>query len=83
MKARLGVCALVLLFLAGLWLVASPFLVGYQPPGAAYTAATVNNLWVGGGLAGLSFITLVLYAADALHELTTRGSARDSASADG
>ncbi|WP_327108070.1 hypothetical protein [Nonomuraea glycinis] len=72
MKARLGVCALVLLFLAGLWLVASPFVVGYQPAGAPYTAATVNSLWLGGGLAGLSFITLVLYAADALRELTTR-----------
>lgn len=80
MKTRLGVCALALLFLAGLWLVASPFVVGYQPLGAPYTAATVNNLWVGGGLAGLSFVTLVLYAADALRELTARG--KHAASAD-
>ncbi|WP_049557953.1 SPW repeat domain-containing protein [Nonomuraea sp. SBT364] len=70
MKAKLGVSALVLLFLAGLWLVAAPFVVGYQPSGAAYTDATVNDLWVGGGLAGLSFIALVVYAADALRELT-------------
>ncbi|MFD2356733.1 hypothetical protein ACFSTC_56945 [Nonomuraea ferruginea] len=52
MRAKLGVTALALLFLAGLWLVAAPFVVGYQPRGAALTAATVNDLWIGGALAG-------------------------------
>lgn len=70
MKAKLGVSALVLLFLIGLWLVAAPFAIGYQPAGAAYTDATVNDLWIGGGLAGVSFLALVVYAADALRELT-------------
>ncbi|MFI6534740.1 hypothetical protein ACIBHY_19955 [Nonomuraea sp. NPDC050547] len=73
MKAKLGVSALVLLFLGGLWLVAAPFVVGYQPRGAAYTDATVNDLWLGGILAGLSFAALVAYAADALRELARRG----------
>jgi hypothetical protein len=73
MKSKLGVSALVLLFLAGLWLVAAPFAVGYQPRGAAFADATVNDLWVGGGLAGVSFVALVVYAADALRDLTGRG----------
>lgn len=70
MKAKLGVWALVLLFLGGLWLVAAPFAVGYQPRGAEYADSTINDLWLGGILAGTSFIALVAYAADALRELT-------------
>ncbi|MEW9555968.1 hypothetical protein [Nonomuraea sp. NPDC050783] len=78
MKAKLGVSALVLLFLGGLWLVAAPFAVGYQPRGAEYVDATVNDLWVGGGLAGLAFVALVIYAADALRELARRGKHAES-----
>ncbi|MGN9837661.1 hypothetical protein ACTMTI_06030 [Nonomuraea sp. H19] len=77
MKAKLGVSALVLLFLGGLWLVAAPFAVGYQPRGAAYADATVNDLWVGGSIAVLSFASLVTYAADALRELARRGKHAD------
>ncbi|MDA0638350.1 hypothetical protein OUY22_33510 [Nonomuraea sp. MCN248] len=73
MSARLGVTALALLFVTGLWLVAAPFVVGYQPRGAEFTAATVNDLWVGGALAGGSFLGLAGYAAAALRELTARG----------
>ncbi|MFI6505036.1 hypothetical protein [Nonomuraea typhae] len=73
MKAKAGVAALVLVFLGGLWLVAAPFAVGYQPRGAAYADATVNDMWVGGVLAGLSFAALVAYTADALRELARRG----------
>ncbi|MFB4276102.1 MULTISPECIES: hypothetical protein [unclassified Nonomuraea] len=78
MRAKVGVSALVLLFLGGLWLVAAPFAVGYQPRGGAYVDATVNDLWVGGGLAGLSFVALVIYAADALRELARRGKHADA-----
>ncbi|TYB45892.1 hypothetical protein FXF51_59715 [Nonomuraea sp. PA05] len=78
MKAKLGVGALVVLFLAGLWLVASPFAVGYQPRGEEYLDATVNDLWVGGGIAALSFVALVIYAADALRDLAHRGKHADS-----
>ncbi|MFI6741454.1 hypothetical protein ACIBI9_51790 [Nonomuraea sp. NPDC050451] len=72
MKAKLGVSALVLLFLGGLWLVAAPFAVGYQARGAAYVDATVNDLWLGGSIAAVSFVSLVIYAADALRELAHR-----------
>jgi hypothetical protein len=72
MRSKLGIAALVLLFLGGLWLIAAPFAVGYQPRGAAYTDATVNDLRLGGALAGLSFVTLVVFAADALREIAGR-----------
>ncbi|MFI9593637.1 hypothetical protein [Nonomuraea sp. NPDC052265] len=78
MKAKLGISALVLLFLTGLWLVAAPFAVGYQPRGASYANATVNDLWVGGGLAAVSFVALVIYAADSLRELARRGKHADA-----
>ncbi|WP_043619736.1 hypothetical protein [Nonomuraea candida] len=77
MKAKMGVSALILLFVAGLWLVAAPFAVGYQPRGAEYVDATVNDLWLGGGIAALSFVTLVIYAADALRDLARRGKHAD------
>ncbi|MEV4111386.1 hypothetical protein [Nonomuraea sp. NPDC049695] len=77
MKAKLGVSALVLLFLGGLWLVAAPFAVGYQGRGAPYVDATINDLWLGGALAGISFVSLVIYAADALRELARRGKHSD------
>lgn len=73
MRAKLGVTALVLLFLGGLWLVAAPFVVGYQPRGDEYADATVNDLWIGGGLAAVGFAALVTYAADLLRELAARG----------
>lgn len=73
MSAKLGVTALALLFLAGLWLVAAPFVVGYQPRDAALTPATVNDLWVGGALAGVSFLGLIGYAAALLRELVQHG----------
>ncbi|MGR6913296.1 hypothetical protein ACU635_03465 [[Actinomadura] parvosata] len=78
MKAKLGIGALIVLFLAGLWLVAAPFAVGYQPRGASYVDATVNDLWLGGGIAALSFVALVVYAADALRDLARRGKHADS-----
>lgn len=73
MKAKLGVSALFLLFLTGLWLIAAPFAIGYQPIGAAYVDSTINDMWVGGALAGLSFVALVVYAADALRDVVSRG----------
>ncbi|MFI7615487.1 hypothetical protein E1286_11545 [Nonomuraea terrae] len=77
MRAKVGITALVLLFLGGLWLVAAPFAVGYQPRGDEYADATVNDLWVGGALAALGFVALVIYAADVLRELASRGKHAD------
>ncbi|NRQ37494.1 hypothetical protein HII36_37535 [Nonomuraea sp. NN258] len=77
MKAKLGVSALILLFLGGLWLVAAPFAVGYQARGATYVDATINDLWLGGSLAAVSFVALAFYAGDVLRELAGRGKHAD------
>ncbi|MGV9302522.1 DUF948 domain-containing protein [Nonomuraea sp. NPDC004354] len=73
MKTTLGLGALALLFVGGLWLVAAPFVTGYQPRGAAWTDATVNDVWIGGLLAAGAFLTLAGYAAATLRELARRG----------
>ncbi|MQA94011.1 MAG: hypothetical protein GEV11_04960 [Streptosporangiales bacterium] len=71
--SKLGVTALAVLFLGGLWLIAAPFAVGYQPLGGGWVTATRNDLWVGALVSGISFAGLVVYAADALRELAARG----------
>jgi hypothetical protein len=78
MKAKLGVTALVMLFLGGLWLVTAPFAVGYQDRGAEFVDATINDLWVGCSVAAIAFVSLVIYAADALRELARRGRHADA-----
>lgn len=71
--SKLGVAALAALFLGGMWLIAAPFAVGYQPAGADWVTATENDMWVGGIVTAISFAGLVVYAADALRELAARG----------
>lgn len=46
---------LALVFLAGAWLVAAPFVTGQQPVSAPWTAATTNDVIVGAALAVLGF----------------------------
>ncbi|HEY3502619.1 MAG TPA: hypothetical protein VGN37_07540 [Actinocatenispora sp.] len=74
MKVRDGIAvtALVLLAVAGGWLVAAPFVLHYQPAGAAWSRATRTDLWSGVGLLGLSLVTLIGYAAAGLRELAVR-----------
>ncbi len=42
-------------FAAGLWLVAAPFALGYQHPGAGWTGATKTDVITGGLLAVAGF----------------------------
>jgi hypothetical protein len=53
--SRLAMGGLVVLFLAGAWLVAAPFALRFQPSGAAWTGATRMDIAVGGGIATASF----------------------------
>lgn len=69
---KLGVTALAVLLLSGVWLIVAPFVVGYQPRGAAWTDATRNDLWTGGLLVAISFLTLTGYAAAELRALVHR-----------
>lgn len=66
---RLGVAVLVLMFLGGLWLMAAPFIVGYQDRTANWTTGTINIFVVGAGLALLALTTIIVYVAGVLFEL--------------
>lgn len=48
---RAGLAMTALIFLAGLWLVAAPFAVRYQPPHAAWTGMTRADVGIGSALA--------------------------------
>jgi len=71
-RARLGVTCLILLLLGGMWLVAAPFVVGYQPLDKPWSDAIRNDVITGAALAGVSFVALAIYTGDLLRELTHR-----------
>ncbi len=55
MVSRLAMGGLVVLFLAGAWLVAAPFALRFQHSGATWTGATRMDMAVGGALAVAAF----------------------------
>ena len=62
MVSRVGVAGVVAVLSAGVWLVAAPFALGYQPAGAGWTGATKTDVILGGlltvaGFAGLFGVT--------------------------
>ena len=82
-KDRIGLAVLVVMFLAGLWLMVAPFLVGYQARGGDWSNGTLNEFAVGGGLAVLALATIVWVVAGTLHELSRRvGATRAPSDAD-
>lgn len=70
---KLGVSCLIVLLAGGLWLVAAPFVVGYQPLAKPWSDGTRNDVIAGAALAGVSFVALAVYTGDLLRELTRRG----------
>jgi hypothetical protein len=66
---RVGVAGVVVVFLACAWLVAAPFTVGYQPPGAGWTGATKADVIVGGLLAAAGFAGIIGLIAGRVGEL--------------
>ncbi|HEY8746321.1 MAG TPA: hypothetical protein VIU62_24785 [Chloroflexota bacterium] len=67
-RISLGVYALILTLLCGLWLTYAPFVVGYQPAGQPWALATRNDLVVAILVIGLSGAGLVGYVTLALRE---------------
>ncbi len=61
---RAGFTMIVLIFLAGLWLVAAPFAARFQPPHAAWTGITRTDVVLGAVLAvtGLGGVLAVIAA---------------------
>ena len=71
-RDRVGFALLVVIFLGGLWLMAAPFIVGYQVRAAHWTHGTTDEFVVGAALAVLSLATLVVCVGGALRELSRR-----------
>ena len=66
-----GTVALLMTFIVGLWMVISPFVMKAQAVGAAWSAATINNVAVGGLLIAVALcgfcLTLGLGLRDLIH----------------
>lgn len=73
---KVGMGILGLLTLSGLWLMLAPFLVDFQQRGADWSAATVDNVFVGLALAVLSFAALVTVLAGGLSAIARRARER-------
>ncbi|HKH57263.1 MAG TPA: hypothetical protein VKA20_01895 [Rubrobacter sp.] len=67
-QARIGLIVTAIGFSTGIWLFLAPFIVEYQKVGQDWTDATKNDLWTGGALIAISALTLILFAAFALHD---------------
>jgi hypothetical protein len=66
---RIGVVGVALVFAAGLWLVAAPFALGGQHPGAGWTGTTRIDVVTGGVLALVGFTGLFAVVAGRVGEL--------------
>lgn len=67
--ARIATIGLAVLALAGLWLIAAPFVLGDQPRSGPWTTATRNDLLTGGTLAALSALGLLITTITAVRDL--------------
>jgi hypothetical protein len=59
----------VVVFATGVWLIAAPFALGYQHPGAGWTGATRTDVITGGVLAVAGFAGLFAVVAGRVGEL--------------
>ena len=64
-----GIYVLALLFIAGLWLAASPFIMQTQPAAATWTPSTINNVGAGGVLIVVSLGGILIHLGVALRDL--------------
>jgi cytochrome c oxidase assembly factor CtaG len=70
--SRLIIAALSLLTLAGVWLFAAPFGLGYQPLGAPWSNATLDDLASGGALILIGLGSLTTYCVLSTRDLLAR-----------
>ncbi len=69
MVSRIGTAGVIAVFAAGGWLIAAPFALGYQPPGAAWTGTTRNDVIAGAVLAAAGFAGILGIIAGQVAEL--------------
>jgi hypothetical protein len=72
MVSRLGMAALVVVFLAGAWLIAAPFVLRFQPAGARWILASRMDVVVGGVLAVAGFAGFFVALAGRVRERYAR-----------
>jgi hypothetical protein len=77
MVARAGMAGLVVIFLTGCWLVAAPFALRFQSPGAAWTGATRMDVGIGAGLVAVGFAGFFVTLAGRVRELYAQAAVRD------
>ena len=71
-----GSYVLFLLFLAGIWLAISPFVMTTQPAGSHWIASTVNNVTIGAVMMVVSLLGILGYMLFALGELIREAEAK-------
>ena len=71
-----GTYVLALLFVAGIWLAASPFVMQTQPAGVAWTSSTTNNVAAGGVLIVVSLGGILIHLGLALRDLVSLAGTR-------
>ncbi len=74
-----GTYVLALLFVAGVWLAASPFIMQTQPAGATWTPSTLNDVAAGGVLIVVSLGGILTHLGLALRDLVGLAAARTGA----
>jgi len=67
--SRAGTGVIAILFLAGLWLVAAPFALRFQPPHAGWGGATKADVTTGALLAAAGFGGLFAVLAGQVREM--------------
>ena len=75
----LGSVVLFLLFLAGIWLLISPFAMTTQPSGQPWIASTINTVTLGGVLLVVSLFGILAYLAFTLRDFLREAQARQEA----
>ena len=76
MVSRLAMGGLVVLFLAGAWLVAAPFALRFQHSGATWTGATRMDMAVGGALVAAAFTGFFVALGGRIREMYAEASRR-------
>jgi uncharacterized iron-regulated membrane protein len=68
-----GIAASLIIFLAGGWLILSPFALGYQPYGADWVSQTTNSFVLGICVAVVALIAFVLFFMSLIGSLRSAG----------
>lgn len=64
-----GSYVLFLIFLAGIWLTISPFVMTTQPSGSHWSASTINSVTIGAIMMVISLLGILGYLLFALRDL--------------